>query len=403
MGLVVDLPLKGVRVIDFTSAMAGPFATMLLADLGADVIKVEPPVGDHARDWGPPFYREKYSSYFASVNRGKRSVVVDLRTEAGREIIYRLIRTSRVVVESFRPGIASKLGIDYESLSKINTKLIYCSISGYGQYGPYRELPGYDLIALAMSGLLDLTGEPDRPPVKFGIPITDIVAGVYAVIAILSALYMDVGTYIDVSLLDSAISLLTHQASYYFATGKDPQRLGSAHPSIAPYQVFKARDGFLVLAIGNDKLWIDFCNAIGMPELAQRAEFATNSDRVRNREALIKILDEVLSKETVSYWVRELRKHGIPVAPVYSVSQALSDEHVLARGMIKELKHPLIGIIKVVANPIKFINIDVGMYSSPPPILGEHSIEVLRELGYSDEDVNRLLRSKVVYQFGINL
>ncbi len=398
----MNLPLKGIRVIDFTSAMAGPFATMLLADLGADVIKVEPPAGDHARDWGPPFYREKYSSYFASVNRGKRSIVVDLRTEAGREVVYRLVRTSRVVVESFRPGVTSKLGIDYESLSKINPKLIYCSISGYGQYGPYRDLPGYDLIALSMSGLLDLTGEPDRPPVKFGVPITDIVTGMYAVIAILSALYIDVGTYIDLSLLDSAISLLTHQAGYYFATGKDPQRLGSAHPSIAPYQVFKASDGFLVLAIGNDRLWLDFCRAIGMPELAQRMEFATNSDRVRNREVLVKILDEVLSKETVSFWVRELRKYGIPVAPVYSVSQILNDEHVLARDMVKELKHPLVGIIKVIANPIKFTNMDIGAYS-PPPILGEHSVEVLRELGYSNEDIDKLLQSKVVLQFGINL
>ncbi len=393
-----NYPLKDIRVIDLTSAMAGPFATMILADLGADVIKVEPPSGDHARDWGPPFYSDKYSAYFASVNRGKRSIAVDLRKNEGREILYRLISNSHVFIESFRPGVAVRLKIDYDTLHQINPKIVYCSISGYGQYGPYKDLPGYDLIALAMSGLMDLTGEPGRPPVKFGVPISDIITGMYAVIAILSALRLGVGTHIDLSLLDSSISILTHQASYYFTLGEDPQRMGSAHPNIVPYQAFKARDGYFVVAVGNDSIWKDFCLCIGMPELINDPRFSTNYERVKHRGELSELLEGMFSNEDVNFWITKLRDAGIPAAPVNRVSQALSDPHIASREMVREVRHEALGIIKMISSPIKFLRnaISVGKYEAPPR-LGEHTTEVLKELGYNYEEVETLIKEKVVF------
>ena len=277
--------LDGIKVLDMTQAMSGPFATMLLGDLGAEIIKVEPPEGDQTRSWAPP-YMGGISSYFMSTNRNKESISIDLKKPEGKEILRRLIKTSDVLVENFRPGVMEKLGFSRQDVMEINGKLIYCSISGFGQTGPMKDLPGYDLVILAMSGLLGITGNPDSSPVKFGVPIADITTALFAAISILAALYSrketGKGQYIDLSMLDSNFLVLTHQLTAYLSTGKNPEKLGSAHSSIAPYQAFRTEDGYIVITVGTEKLWEKFCNALD-PSLLGMPEFRTNVDRENNR------------------------------------------------------------------------------------------------------------------------
>lgn len=391
-------PLEGIRVLDFTRAMAGPFCTMLLGDLGADVIKVEPPEGDESRHWMPPDIGG-VSAYFISVNRNKRSIAIDLKKPGALEIIDRLVRISDIVVENFRPGTAEKLGIGYERLSKINPRIIYCSISGFGQYGPYRDKPGYDLIALAMSGLMDITGEPGRPPVKFGVPIADITTGIMCAVAILAALYhrerSGEGQYIDISLLDTQILILSHQALNYLATGRNPERLGSAHPSIAPYQALATRDGYIVVAVGNDRLWQAFARAIGREDLLKDPRFSTNPDRVRYRDLLIGELEKTFREKTTREWLEILEKAGIPAAPVNRVGDALRDPQVLHREMVIDMEHPIIGRFKSLGTPLK-MSLTPGRISRPPPLLGEQGFEILREIGYGDDEIRSLLERGVI-------
>jgi len=392
----VSSPLSGITVLEIASAVAGPFASMMLADLGAEVIKVEPINGDHARSWGPPFYADNYSAYFASINRGKKSIAINLGTREGIDIARKLVSRSDVIIEAMRPGAADKLGIGYVDSARLNPGIIYCSISGFGQWGPYRNEPGYDIIALAMSGLMDLTGEPNGEPVKFGVPIIDIVTSMYCVTSILAALRMreknGKGTYIDLSLMDSALSILTHQASQYLAGGEVPRRMGSAHPTIVPYQAFKGSDDkYFIVAVGNDKLWESFCKAIGREDLLLNPLYRTNPDRVRNREALIEELRATFNKSPSNHWIKLLKEAGVPVSPILNVKEAVESDHAKQRGAVLSLAHPRIGAIKVMSNPIKSNNMKVTT-DIPPPMLGEHTQEVLSWLGYSNEEITDLLR-----------
>jgi len=392
------LPLEGIRVLDFTRVMSGPFATMLLGDLGADVIKIEPPGGDDTRGWGPPWIGGD-SAYFMSANRNKRSIIIDLKKLEGREIVKKLVEKSDVVVENFRPGVAEQLGISYDSLSKINPRIIYCSISGFGQSGPYRDKPGYDLIALAMSGLMSITGEPNRPPVKFGVPIADLTTALFAALSIVSALYWREktgrGQYIDMALLDAQVLLLSHQAFNYFATGEEPRRMGSAHPNIVPYQAFETSDGYIIVTVGSEKLWEQFCKAIGRPDLIENPKFRTNADRVINREELIEELERVFKPKPTRFWIEELEKAGVPAAPILTVGQVLNDEHVRYRGMVLEIEHPEAGVIKMLGTPFK-MSVTPGVVRSPPPTRGQHTFEILRELGFDDEEIIELKSKHVV-------
>lgn len=391
-------PLEGVRVLDFTRVMAGPFATMILGDLGADVIKIEPPGGDDTRSWGPPWIGID-SAYFMSVNRNKKSIIIDLKKPESREIIQELVKKSDVIVENFRPGVAEELGISYTKLSKINPRMIYCSISGFGQSGPYRDKPGYDLIALAMSGLMSITGEPDRPPVKFGVPIADLTTALFAVLSILSALYWREktgrGQYIDMALLDVQILLLSHQAFNYFATGEEPKRMGSAHPNIVPYQAFETNDGYIVVTVGSEKLWEKFCKVLERPDLIENPKFKTNADRVINREELIEELSRIFKSKPTGFWLEVLEKAGIPAAPLLTVGQALNDEHVKYRGMVIEIEHPEAGLIKMLGTPFK-LSETPGRIRTPPPTRGQHTYEILRELGFTDEEIRELKNKHVV-------
>jgi crotonobetainyl-CoA:carnitine CoA-transferase CaiB-like acyl-CoA transferase len=382
-----SLPLDGIRVLDLSHALAGPYCTMLLADLGADVIKLEPPGhGDHARQWGPPFIHE-VSSYFLSVNRNKRSIVLDLKDESAKATARALAMRSDVVVENFTPGTAARLGLGAEELRTQKPALIYASISGYGQGHP--ELPGYDQIAQGTSGLMSITGEPDAPPTKVGVPIGDITAGMFAAHAILAALVersrTGAGRFIDVALNDSLLAILTYQAGRFFATGEAPPREGNRHGAIAPYGTFAVSDGTLNLAVGSDSQFERLCDAIDAPELTADPRFRTNPERTAAREPLQAEIERRLLKHDRAFWMERLGRHGVPTGPILDVAEAFASPMAKARNVRVEVEHPILGRLSQVATPWKLDGASSPI-RRPPPLLGEHTDEVLAELKQLQHD-----------------
>ncbi len=392
-------PLEGIKVLDLSRALAGPYCTMMLADMGAEVIKIEMPErGDDSRAWGPPFIKGE-SAYFISVNRNKKSMTLNLKKEKSIEIVHRLIKQSDVLIENFRPGTMEKLSLSYNEVKEINPKIIYCSISGFGQDGPYRLLPGMDQVLQGMGGLMSITGEPDGPPVKVGVAVADIAGGMFAAYGIVVALFNretgGKGQMIDLSLLDCQVAWLTYRAGSFFASGEIPKPLGSGHPVIVPYQAFKAKDVYVNVAAGNDQLWQKFCKALGLENLMNEQQFATNAMRVKNREEIIDIIGDVICNKKADEWLKILTEAGVPCGPIYNMDKIFSDPQVLHREMVKELEHPTAGKVKVTGIPIKLSNTP-GEILTAPPTLGQHTKEILTELGYNNEDIDKMSQEKII-------
>jgi crotonobetainyl-CoA:carnitine CoA-transferase CaiB-like acyl-CoA transferase len=372
------LPLEGVRVLDLSRVLAGPYATMMLADLGADVLKIEHPErGDDTRHWGPPFAGSE-SAYFLSINRNKRSAGVDLKDPEGLEKVRKLAASADVLIENMRRGALEKLGLGYETLKENNPGLVYCSITGFGP-GEDKDRPGYDFLIQARGGIMGITGFPDGEPTKVGVAIADMVCGLQAAMAVLAALYRrndtDKGARIEVSLFESQLSWLANRAQSYLVSGEDAGRLGNAHPSIVPYQTFDASDKKIALAVGNDAQFKNLCRAIGSPELSEDQRFARNPDRVANREELVALLQEEFSKKTADEWVEEIRGAGVPVGPVNSLADVFSDGHVISSGILQNVEHPAAGMLELLASPV-LVDGERLPIRRPPPTLGQHTDEM---------------------------
>jgi len=384
--------LEGLRVLDLSRMLAGPYGSMLLADMGAEVIKVEEPDGgDPMRVMGPPFLPDGESAYFLSINRNKKSIALDLTTPAGRDVFLDLARVADVVWENFRPGILTRLGCDYATLSRVNRRLVLCSISAYGQDGPYRDWPAFDLALQAMGGAMSVTGEPGGRPVRMGLPMGDLAGGMFGALSVVAALVRrqttGQGTHVDLSLLDCQVSLLTYMAQYYWADGHVPGPQGSAHASVVPYQALATRDGQMIVAVFAEKFWRGFCVATGHPEWEQDPRFATNRDRLANRSALMALVSDAMSTRTTDEWLARMHAERVPAAPILSVDRVLRDPQVKHRQMVVEMKHPRHGVTPTLGTPIK-CNGEMGLDVTPPPRLGEHTDAVLR--GVLDYDAARI-------------
>lgn len=391
--------LSGIRVLDLSRVLAGPFCTMILGDLGADVVKVERPgLGDDTRHWGPPFTRTGLSAYFIACNRNKRSVALDLKHPRGRGVLLHLASQSDILVENFMPGELARLGLGYEDVARVNPRLIYCSITGFGHTGPRAKQPGYDLLIQALGGLMSITGVPDGEPMKVGVAVSDLFAGLFAAIAILAALearhFTGRGQWIDLALYDCQLAVLANVASNFLISGERPLRYGNAHPNIVPYQLFSAKDGDFVLCVGNDAQWRALCSILECPELAEDPRFATNPDRVRNRQELIPILAARLSTRPREEILQRCHELGIPAGAVHSVDQALRDSQTVARHMLTLLENDRESF-EVVSSPLRLSETPVR-YRCGPPRLGEHTREVLLEVGYSHAEITELTRSGVI-------
>ncbi len=384
-----DAPLKGIRVLELARILAGPWIGQTLSDLGADVIKVEAPAGDDTRGWGPPFVEgadgeSLGAAYFHSCNRGKRSITADFRTEEGREIVLDLVSRSDVVVENFKVGGLKKFGLDYASLKDVNPRLVYCSITGFGQDGPYAHRAGYDFMIQGMSAIMDLTGDPAGEPQKVGLAVCDIFTGLYGTIGILAALReretSGLGQHVDMSLMDSSTAILANQAMNYLVSGKAPHRLGNAHPNIVPYQVFPARDGHLIVAVGNDGQYVRFCEVLGRPDLAGIAAYKTNAGRVKNREELVAELSPLTIGFARDDLLAKLEAVGVPAGPINTVADVFADPQVIHRGLKLDLMSPQGDAVPSVRSPIRYSRSSMTM-ERPSPRLGEHTDEILAELG----------------------
>jgi crotonobetainyl-CoA:carnitine CoA-transferase CaiB-like acyl-CoA transferase len=392
--------LEGIRVLDLSRIIAGPFCSQILGDMGAEVIKVEQPgVGDDSRTWGPPFIQEE-SVYFFSINRNKKSVTVNMKDPRGRTIIRELARRSDVLLENFKPGTLAKLGLDWEDLRRDNPRLVFCSISGFGRTGPSAERGGYDVIVQAVGGLMGITGDPEGPPVKVGVAMTDIGTALYAHGAILAALYArdrtGEGQRIDVSLLETQIAALINIASSYLNAGEIPEKWGTAHVNIVPYQAFKMQDGYMIIGAANDRLWVKLCEAIGLAEVGRDPKYASNAQRVEHRKEIVRLLEARLTTKTRKEWESILAPLGIPCGPINRMDEVFADPQVQHLRMVLEAGHSHVGTIRMVRNPVTFSGTPVDLRHAPPR-LGEHTEDVLRDLlGYSATEVAALKAAGVV-------
>ncbi|PIC66191.1 formyl-CoA transferase [Sporosarcina sp. P21c] len=394
--------LNGIKVLDLSRTLAGPYCSMLLGDMGADIIKVEQPgKGDESRYFTPPTWNGE-SCYFLSTNRNKRSITIDLKSPEGKEIIYKLVEEADVLLENFRTGALDQLGFGYEEIKRINPRLVYCSISGFGRTGPEKSKAGYDLLLQGFGGLMSITGDADRPPAKAGMAIVDLTTGMFAAYGILTALLArgqtDKGQFIDVSLLDGQISLLNHMATGFFATGKPAGRMGSSHPSIVPYQSFKTKDQDIILAVGNDGQWAKCCDSLGWTDLYNNHKYKKNSDRVDNRNDLIPIISERLSKLTNEEIIKKLEAVGVPCGPIHTLDQVLEHPQVKAREMVLDVEHPIVNNLKIPGFPVKLSDTPATL-TRYPPLLGEHTEEVMAELGYTSDEIKGLKERLVIGGF----